>query len=105
MPFPTEHAARLKQPGSYKRIRRENDKFAAGIHAIWGVKEDDTVELQAVRFDKSKFTVAQAKQWLKDNNRVPLEFEEASDGSAELAEVEVRPYTCGEAEGRPDMWT
>src|SRR3990167_3676446 len=97
MPFPTEHAARLKQPGSYKRIRRENDKFAAGIHAIWGVKEDDTVELQAVRFDKSKFTGAQAKQWLKDNNRVPLEFEEASDGSAELAEVEAQESQWFEA--------
>ncbi len=78
-PFPNEHAARLKAPGAYKRFRRENDKFGSGVHAIWGIrKDDDVVELQAIRFSKSKFTTAQARKWLKDHDYEPILFEPAS---------------------------
>ena len=78
MPYPNEHSARINAPGKYKRIRRENDKFKDGIHAIWGVKHDDKTELQAIRFDKTKYTVSEAKKWLKDNNIKYIMFEEAS---------------------------
>jgi len=66
-PYPNEHAVRLNAPGKYKRIRRQNDKFGAGIDAIFGVKEDNTTELQAIRFDASKFTVAQVRSWLDEH--------------------------------------
>jgi hypothetical protein len=52
-PFPNEHAARLVAPGKF-------------------------VELQAIRFDNKKFTVAQAKAWLKDHNHKPILFEPAT---------------------------
>ncbi len=78
MPFPNEHAARLKDPGQYMRVRRENDKFGSGIDAMWGIRRDGTVELQAIRFDSDKFTVAEARKWLRDNNQKPILFEEAS---------------------------
>ncbi len=79
-PFPNEHAARLKAPGAYKRFRRENNKFGSGLHAIWGVRKDNNkVELQAIRFDKTKFSVAQAKAWLKDHDYKPILFEPASE--------------------------
>lgn len=80
MPFPREHSARLKSPDQFKRFRRQNDKFASGIDAIWGIKIKDgkeVVELQAIRFDKEKFTVGQARKWLKDNNIKFISFEPA----------------------------
>ena len=93
-PFPNEHSARLKAPGAYKRFRRENNKFGSGIHAIWGVRKDSSkVELQAIRFDKSKFTVAQAKAWLKDHDHKPISFEPASGGEASVTELPDGPLT------------
>ena len=59
-PYPNEHAARLKDPGQYDRIRRVNDEFGAGIDAIYGIK-DETAELQAIRFDADRFTPAEAR--------------------------------------------
>lgn len=81
-PFPNEHAARLRPPGRYKRFRRENNKFGTGIHAIWGVrKTDEKVELQAIRFSKSRFTTAQARKWLRDHDHSVILFEPASGQS------------------------
>lgn len=65
-PYPNEHACRILSPDGWDRVRRQNDKFGSGIHAIWGIK-DNKSELQAIRFDKSKFTPAQAKKWCKDH--------------------------------------
>ena len=42
MPYKGEHAARLKDPKRYETFRRKNDKFGAGVHAIWGI----TAEVQ-----------------------------------------------------------
>ncbi|KKL23957.1 hypothetical protein LCGC14_2420180, partial [marine sediment metagenome] len=78
-PFENEHAVRLKSPNLYKRFRRQNDRFGAGVDAIWGIRKDnDKVELQALRFDKGKFTVAVAKKWLKDHDYTALVFEPAT---------------------------
>jgi hypothetical protein len=104
MPYPNEHAARIKNPDGYERVRRENDKFAAGIDAIWGVLQDGTVELQAIRFDSSRYTVDQAKTWLADHDIKTILFEEASGkekagracprcGSTDVSFVEVHPDT------------
>ena len=78
-PYPNEHACRLEDPDKYVRIRRENDKFGDGIHAIWGIQEDKPVELQAIRFDKNKYTVSEAKKWLKDHDYKCKLFEPASE--------------------------
>jgi hypothetical protein len=80
-PYPNEHALRLNDPDEYKRIRRQNDKFGEGIHAIFGVTEDGDVELQAIRFSADKFTAEEAKKWLKDNDYDTSGFEEASGKS------------------------
>lgn len=66
------------------RIRRENDKFGEGIHAIWGVLKDgeEKVELQAIRFDAAKFTEQEARAWLKDHDHKPIQFEKASEAKA-----------------------
>jgi len=86
MPYPREHAARLKAPDRYERFRRENDKFGPGIHAIWGITSDGKAELQAIRFDAGKFTVAEAKKWLKEHEYKPILFEPASGEKAEGSE-------------------
>lgn len=65
MPLPSEHRARQKTPGKFKRFRRENNKFGSGIDAIWGITSAGKVELQSVAFDKKKFSPEQAKAWLK----------------------------------------
>lgn len=79
MPYPREHAARLRDPGRYERFRRENDKFARGVHAIWGILRGGKVELQAIRFDAAKFTVDEARKWLKAHNFKPILFEPATE--------------------------
>lgn len=68
MPFPSEHASRQNDPDKYVRIRRQNDKFGSGIHAIFGVLKDGKTELQAIRFDADKFTPEKAHEWLKEHD-------------------------------------
>ena len=86
MPYPAEHSARLKDPSRYERFRRENDKFGPGIHAVWGITADGKAELQAIRFDAQKFSVAEAKAWLKEHGHKPILFEPASEKAEGAAE-------------------
>ena len=85
MPYENEHAARLRDPGRYTRFRRDNDRFGEGIHAIWGIRSDGTVELQAIRFDAGRFTAAEARRWLAEHGFDPIEFEEAEGKEADAA--------------------
>lgn len=79
-PYPNEHACRLNDPNKYNAFRRNNNRFGEGIHAIFGRKKSDgKSELQALRFDKTKFTVTQAKKWVKDHDYKCIEFEPASN--------------------------
>jgi len=85
MPYPNEHAARLVDPEKFDpdSFRRVNDKFGDGIHAIFGkLKGEDSMTLQAVRFDADKFTAEEAKKWLKGHDYDPIEFEEAGSQKA-----------------------
>ncbi len=77
-PYPNEHAARIHNPDKYDSFRRKNNEFGDGIHVIYGIK-DSKSEVQAIRFDKNKFTVSEAKKWLKDNNWKYISFEPASE--------------------------
>jgi len=77
-PFPNEHAARLKDPAQYDSFARENDAGGDGIDFIYGIK-DGATELQAIRFDKEKFTPAEARDWLAKHDFTPIEFEVASE--------------------------
>lgn len=77
-PYPNYHAARIKNPGRFRRIRvmqtsKEGIMFYGGP-----LKGETAATLQAIRFPKSKFTVAQAKKWLKDHDQSYILFEPAS---------------------------
>jgi hypothetical protein len=74
MPFPNEHAARIKDPKQFDDFARKNIK--PGIDIILGIKEGISTA-QSYRFKKDKFTIEQAKQWLKDNDIQFISFEAA----------------------------
>lgn len=84
-PYPNEHAARLLDPAQFDRFRRKNNDFAQGIDSIYGIKGDDPVRLQALRFDAKRFTVSEAKKWLSDHDYKPIQFEAATGKSMETA--------------------
>jgi len=69
-PFPNEHAARQVDPTGFVRFRRVNNPrgVPAGISFIFGIRSDNKSEIQSIRFDRSKFTVAEARTWLKDHD-------------------------------------
>lgn len=84
MPSEKEHSARINNPDKYAKIRRKNDKFGAGIHAIYGVLDSGKTEVQAIHFDKTKFTATEARKWLKDHDYKPIEFEPAKEKSDDV---------------------
>jgi len=67
MPFPNFHAARQTDPDQYDKFAHSKNKLGNGIDAIFGIKNGKS-EIQSIRFNKTKFTVAQAKKWLKDHD-------------------------------------
>ena len=87
MPYQREHAAKIQDPGKYEKVRRQNDKFGPGIDVMWGVKHSgasaEISEVQSIRFDKTKFSVDEAKAWLKNHDYKPLEFAPALEANME----------------------
>ncbi len=77
MPYPSEHAARLVSPSKFKKFSRKNNKFGEGIDVIFGITDKGKTEIQAIRFDKSKFDVKEAKKWLKNHDKSYIKFEKA----------------------------
>tara|TARA_Y100000114_G_scaffold29846_1_gene25565 strand:- start:4775 stop:7609 length:2835 start_codon:yes stop_codon:yes gene_type:complete len=75
-PYPHEHAARIENPDKYEEFRRRNDELGDGIHVIFGLLNDKS-EIQSLRFDKEKFTVDEAKEFLKERRFRVLKFEPA----------------------------
>lgn len=100
MPFRNEHASRLQNPDKFddKSFRRNDSpifgkKLPVGVEVIWGKIEGksapaDPVIPQSIRFPKDKYTVAQAKKWLSDNEINYILFEPALKESDFRARVE-----------------
>lgn len=111
--FEDEHQARLKDPGQFIRIRREgpeDHEFGPGVHIYWGIKpkkkegpEGGRTDIQSIHFDKDKFSVGEAKAWLKEHDFKPIEFVPAGK-EASVKEtvrpgwVELECPACGEIE-------
>jgi hypothetical protein len=80
MPYPTEHAARIADPGQFAKIRRENSAFDSEgrpIDALWGVPRSGAVEIQSLRFPVSAWTAAAARAWLNAHDYSPSALEPA----------------------------
>lgn len=78
MPYPNEHAARVLSPSSCgDKYGRQS--LGGGVSRIsCRLKDGGKWVTQAYRFDKSKFTAAEARNWLKEHNIKYSTFEAAS---------------------------
>jgi len=76
-PYPNEHAARLTDPDQYDSLRRVNDEGGPGIDFIYGIKEGES-EIQAIRFSSSRYSPAEARDWLAEHDFSAIEFEDAT---------------------------
>ena len=94
LPFPNEHAARLKTPESltpFIRVRRtmgsdggtvQGVVVPESIAVIWYIVSREGKEVpvpQALRFPIQTWTEAEARKWLTDNEVKPILFEPASE--------------------------
>lgn len=91
MPYPNEHAVRLRDPGDFesKTFRRTKGGTIYGsvrvpstVSVIWGklkgrAAPSDPVIPQALRFPKSKWTYTKVKKWVKDHNIKYVKMEPA----------------------------
>lgn len=79
MPYPNQHAFRLIDPnrfidGSFRTI-----EATAGVNIITGrLKSTRKMARQAIRFDRSKFSYAEASKWIKDHDLKPILSEKAT---------------------------
>lgn len=94
-PYPTEHAARLQDPGKFEKFRRtaggklfNRIDVPKTIGIIWGkFKGREGWTAQALRFDKKAWTETAARKWLKDNQVKAILFEPAVEKAAALLTV------------------
>jgi hypothetical protein len=84
MPYKSEHAVRLNNPGKYSKFRRVNNKFGKGIDVIFGItktakgEKKGKSEIQAIRFDAGKFDLNDVKEWVKKHEYKPIKIEKSS---------------------------
>jgi uncharacterized protein len=76
MPYPNEHAARLRDPLDFDEFSRVNDAGGEGIDFIYGINDEETA-IQAIRFDAILYTPDEAKKWLEDHDFTAILFEDA----------------------------
>lgn len=80
-PYPNYHAARVRNPGLFLRVR-VMQTTKEGIMIYGGPLKTvprGATKTQAIRFPKDKFSVKEAKAWLKDHKQKYISFEEASE--------------------------
>lgn len=63
MPYPNEHACRLKSPSKYSRFRRATRKSGGGkiYSVIYGIIRQGKSEEQAYRYNKSSWSASEAR--------------------------------------------
>lgn len=86
MPYPSEHSFRILQPLPSNSAVYARKTIAPGIDIILQRSKGDpsgSMKVQAYRFDKNKFTVDEARNWLKKHDIKYISFEPASEPSKE----------------------
>jgi len=81
MPLPSEHSARVRDPGDFKQDTFRRKNIDTGVDIITGKLKSggDEMVTQTYRFKVDKFTAAEAKEWLKDNKIEYISFEPAAE--------------------------
>ncbi len=80
MPYPNQHSCRVLDPDA-PHDSAATKEIDSGVSVILYIK-DGKSQPQAYRFDKDKFTAAEAKAWLKRNDVHCIGFEEATGREA-----------------------
>lgn len=78
-PFPNEHAARVRDPNDFIRLRSK--EIADGIRIIGGPLKNDPqggFVAQSYRFNRASFSPEEAEDWLKSHN-ISATLEEATE--------------------------
>lgn len=81
MPYPNFHAARLKNPDLFAKIRVFKIANNQSIYFYGGTLKSNpsgAVVTQAIRFKASIWTVKQAKEWLTKHKYKWIMFEPAT---------------------------
>jgi len=79
MPYPTEHTARVKDPGEFEPESFRRKPIAAGVDLVFGRPlGSEYVVAQSYRFDAGEFTTAEAKAWLDEHGVAVLAIEPAA---------------------------
>ena len=81
MPFPNYHAARIKAPNLFLRVR-VMQTTKEGIMIYGGPLKSDPrgpSKTQSIRFPKDKYSAKEAKAWLKEHKYSAILFEPASE--------------------------
>jgi len=88
MPYPNEHSARLRNPDDFIQDSFRRQNIEDNIDIIIGkLKGEDTMTTQSYRFKSDKFTVKQAKAWLKDHEIEYIAFEPASENKEAVLKI------------------
>lgn len=88
-PYENEHACHIVNK-DWDKVRRKNNKFGDGIHALFGIKSN-IAELASLRFDSSKFTASEAKSWCKEHDHKCNPFEPAKQKKSEYSDEYFMP--------------
>jgi len=97
MPFAHEHAARIREPGEFAHIVQIWASKSKGIRGLGGPLKSNpggAAEVQAIHFKASKWSVAEARAWLKKNGYTPIVVEPAS-GETAAAQFDSECKECG----------
>jgi HK97 family phage major capsid protein/HK97 family phage prohead protease len=78
-PYPNEHAARITDPDQYDEFARDVEAGGDGIDFIYGINDNGS-EIQSIRFDSDRYSEAEAREWLRENDFDPIKFEPAIEG-------------------------
>ena len=89
-PYENQHSFRINDPSKYTKFRRQNNAFGEGIDVIYGITSGGKAEVQSIRFRADKFTMEEARTWIKRHNYKPSETSHAT-GTAGKMEAEKAP--------------
>jgi len=79
MPYPSEHAARVRDPDDFQPNSFRSKTLPGGVRLILGrLRDESTMTVQAYRFPADSYSVEEAKAWLKENDVKDILFEEAT---------------------------
>lgn len=104
MPYENYHSARIIKPSKLVSTSFRYKNIDSGIDIIIGKNEKDgNMVTQAYRFDKTKFTEQQAKEWLDKHKINYISFEKAKEEGETMKDEKDKQM---QDDGRPpeDWW-